>query len=336
VSYSYSRAKLEGVGLFLSIAGSSRTGKTYTALRIAKGIASNTGKIACIDTEGRRMSHYANEFTFDVFNMPSPFNGSRFVEAAKGAQAEGYSVLVIDSFSLEWTGVGGVLAEHAKQWAAAGYNPKMSDIIWNRVKGPGSEHACMMNEFMQLTMPVIFCLRAKDVADHLGGGWKVEQDRRFMFEWTVGLTLHPDTPGMPRYDMVDAKKKPLWKVQDQHRQLFPEGQLIGEEAGAALQAWRNSAEARALGSAAVERPKRTLAEWLSDLEDDLAIASDQETIDARVSRDDVKGALHVGKETVKAKVAAVIEEARKRVGDTVPHFAKGAAEPGVVTREDAA
>ena len=279
------------------------------------------------------MSHYANAFSFDVFNMPSPFNGNRFVEAAKGAQDAGYSVLVIDSFSLEWTGVGGVLAEHAKQWAAANYNPKMSDIIWNRVKGPGSEHAGMMNEFMQLPMPIIFCLRAKDVPDHLGGGWKVEQDKRFMFEWTVGLTLHPDTPGMPRYDLVDAKKKPLWKVQDQHRALFPDGKLIGEDAGAALQAWRNSEAARALGSAAVERPKRTFAEWLADLEDDLSIADSQEAIDARAGRDDVKGALHVGKDTVKAKVGAVIEAARKRVGDAVPAFARGAVADGMVTRD---
>ena len=91
---------------------------------------------------------------------------------------------------------------------------------------------------MQLTMPIIFCLRAQEVPLHLGGGWKVQQDKNFLYEWTVALTLHPDTPGMPRYDMVDAKKKPLWKVQDQHRHLFPEGQLITAEAGAALQAWR--------------------------------------------------------------------------------------------------
>lgn len=292
MTYSFRPATIEGVGLFIAIAGGSRTGKTFTALRLAKGIAGPNGKIAAIDTEGKRMSHYSDRFAFDVWNMPSPFNGLRFLEAARGAQEAGYSALVIDSFSLEWSGSGGVLYEHARQWKAVDYNQKQSDRIWNRVKGPGSEHREMMDGFIQLTMPIIFCLRANDVADHLGGGWKVDQDKRFIYEWTVGLTLHPDTPGMPRYDMVDAKKKPLWKVQDQHRHLFPEKQLITEEAGAALQAWRNSKDARALGSAAVQTErKKTVSEWFEDLEETMADAQSVEAVEAIIERDDVQKAL---------------------------------------------
>ena len=328
MSFSFEQAKLEGVGLFIAIAGSSRTGKTYTALRIAKGIAGATGKIAAIDTEGRRMSHYSKEFRFDVYNMLSPFGGMRFVEAAKGAQAQGYSVIVIDSFSLEWSGVGGVLAERERRWAAVNYATNKSDGIWNQVKGPGSEHRLMMNEFMQLTIPIIFCLRANEVADHLGGGWKVEQDKRFLYEWTVGLTLHPDTPGMPRYDMVDAKRKPLWKVQEQHRSLFPEGKLIGEEAGAGLAAWRNSNEARSAGSDAVGERRRTYADWLADLESDLDDAVSEEEVNAIWSRESVKKAFEKGSDSVKARLNQIIKGALDRVTAVeVPGFALGA-EPG--------
>lgn len=312
MTFSFRPAVREGVGLFVAIAGSSRTGKTYTALRLARGIAGPSGRIAAIDTEGKRMSHYADEFRFDVDNMLSPFNADRFVERAKGAQEAGYDVLVIDSFSLEWSGAGGVLAEHSRRLEAKGGAQKESDRIWNQVKGPGSQHKLMMDSFLQLTIPVIFCLRAHEVADHLGGGWKVDQDKRFLFEWTVGLTLHPETPGMPRYDIVDAKKKPLWKVSDQHRHLFPERKLIGEEAGAALAAWRNSLEARSTTSAAPAERKQTFAEWLAELEEDLTEADSLDLVEARLGRDDVKKVQEVGNAAVKARVDEAARKALAR------------------------
>jgi hypothetical protein len=239
---------MTGVGLFVAIAGTSRSGKTKTALRLARGIAGPDGKIAAIDTEGRRMSHYSAEFDFDVFDMQSPFSAERFGEAAKAAEDAGYAVMVVDSFSLEWSGIGGVLDLYDTYFAAAGHQQTKSDICWARAK---AKHKRMKDDLIQRTMPIIFCLRAKEVPVHLGGGWKVEQDKMFIFEWTVGLTLHPATPGMPRYDIVDSKKQPLWKVNAEHRGIFPEGKLIGEEAGAALQAWRNGEEARKAGSSAV-------------------------------------------------------------------------------------
>lgn len=324
MGFEFRPARLEEVGLFIAIAGSSRTGKTYTALRLAKGIAGASGKIAAIDTEGKRMSHYSKEFDFDVFNMLSPFNADRFVEAARGAQEQGYSVMVIDSFSLEWSGVGGVLAERERQWAAVQHKPAMSDLIWNRVKGPGSQHKNMMNEFLQLTIPIIFCLRANEVAEHLGGGWKVEQDKRFLYEWTIGLTLHPATPGVPRFDMVDAKKMPLWKVPDIHRHLFPEKQVIGEDAGAALQAWRNSADARSAGSAAIKTERKpTVGEWLEDLKETLDECPTEEAVDAIAARYDVAEALNAAPDKVRAKINELVKAALGRV-TAVPSFARGA------------
>lgn len=255
--FEFRPAKLEGVGLFIALAGGSTTGKTLTALRLARGIAGPHGKIAAIDTEGRRMSHYSNDHSFDVYNLRSPFHPFRFAEAAKGAEEAGYSCLVIDSFSLEWSGLGGVLAMYDEAFKAKGSQDKYKDICWSIAKAP---HKLMINDLIQCTMPIIFCLRANPVSKHLAGNvdgrWKVEQDKKFLYEWTVSLTLHPNTPGMPRYDMEDFQGKPLWKVQEQHRHIFPEGKLIGEEAGAALQAWRNSGAARKMGSKAVE-PERT-------------------------------------------------------------------------------
>lgn len=309
-------AEMDGVGLFIAIEGSSRTGKTFTALTLARGIAGPNGRIAAIDTEGKRMSHYKDKFLgadgtpFDVWNMPPPFSGDRFVDGARAAQEAGYACMVVDSFSLEWSGAGGVLAEHARQWAALNHDPKKSDQVWNRVKGPGSQHKLMMDSFLQLTMPVIFCLRTNEVAPHLGGGWKVDQDKRFLYEWTVALTLHPDTPGMPRYDMVDAKRKPLWKVQEQHRHLFPEGKLITAEAGAALQAWRNTDTARASTSVNRQPDPPTPAEIAAHLVERFDALETRQAHDAMMADDLVRRQVDwLGKKH--PELAAQVDVARK-------------------------
>jgi hypothetical protein len=247
---------MDGVGTFITLGGYSTSGKTLSALRLAKGLAGDK-KIAAIDTEGKRMSHYLDRFKFDVVNMRSPFDGKRFADLAKEAEDAGYGAMVVDSFSLEWSGVGGVLSLYDEFFAKTNFNQKLSDVCWSRAK---AEHKRMANEFMQLTMPVIFCVRAKRVPIHLcknnadkapGGAWKIEQDKTFIFDWTVGFVLHPDTPGKPRYDMVDFENRPLWKCNPDHRAMFPAGEFITEEAGEALRKWRFGEQARKGGSAAV-------------------------------------------------------------------------------------
>ena len=350
-SVCFEPAELSGVGLFIALAGPSRSGKTKTALELARGIAGPAGKIACIDTEGRRMTHYKNDYLntagepFNVYNMPSPFTGLRFLEAARMAQASGHDACVIDSFSLEWSGTGGVLAEHAlamgeaeqsirrandaserpePEWKIEQKIRRRSDACWNRVKGPGSSHRDMMDGFIQLTMPVIFCLRANPVAPHLlkkgmEEGWKVDQDKRFLFEWTVGLCLHPDTPGMPRFDMFDAKNDPLWKVQEQHRHLFPEGKFITTAAGAALQAWRNSDAARSSVGATLDTRKANSPEDIAaGIVEAVKAAASQEQLDGVLDEEKISRQISWLKDKrpdLAKEVTAAIKEAIERVNE---------------------
>ena len=95
------QAVCDGFGLFIALAGGSTSGKTYTALRLARGIAGPGGRIAVLDTEGGRTSHYAPEFHFFEHRMQEPFAPPRFAEAAKSAEENGFACLVIDNFSLE-------------------------------------------------------------------------------------------------------------------------------------------------------------------------------------------------------------------------------------------
>src|SRR5487761_2572116 len=96
--------------LRMAIAGPSGSGKTYTSLEIAVGLAQGRG-IAVIDTERGSASKYADLFTFDVLELDS-FHPERYIEAIEAASAAGYAVLVIDSLSHGWNGVGGALELH--------------------------------------------------------------------------------------------------------------------------------------------------------------------------------------------------------------------------------
>ena len=95
--------------LRLALAGSAGAGKTFTALTLATRIAEQEGKpIALVDTEHRSASKYADLFSFDTQELDT-FHPKRFIDAIHEAEQGGYGVLVLDSLSHAWNGVGGLL-----------------------------------------------------------------------------------------------------------------------------------------------------------------------------------------------------------------------------------
>ena len=96
-------------------------GKSYGALRIAKGmikaISKETGndeRIAYIGSEGSRDKYYADEFDYDLLQLSAPFTPESYIDAIDEAIDAGYKVLVIDQISAEWSGKGGLLEVHSK------------------------------------------------------------------------------------------------------------------------------------------------------------------------------------------------------------------------------
>src|SRR5689334_8290331 len=102
-NFSFRPAVREGVGLLIGLAGSSGSGKTYTALRLASGMAGDK-PFAVIDTEAGRAKHYADQFTFHHGDLTPPFSPARYSEAIKAADEAGYPVIVVDSCSHEHAG----------------------------------------------------------------------------------------------------------------------------------------------------------------------------------------------------------------------------------------
>lgn len=100
----FQKAERRQVKVKLGVTGPAGSGKTFSALRLAKGIAGD-GKVAFIDTENGSASLYSDRFDFDVLNVEAPFTPDKYVEAIKAAVDAGYKVAVIDSFSHAWEAV---------------------------------------------------------------------------------------------------------------------------------------------------------------------------------------------------------------------------------------
>lgn len=105
--------------LRLALTGPAGSGKTWTALEIARHLLPEGGKIALIDSEHGSASKYADVFDFCVVEL-TDHHPERFIEAIKAAQAEGFDLLIIDSLTHAWDGHNGIL----EQVDRAKNNPK--------------------------------------------------------------------------------------------------------------------------------------------------------------------------------------------------------------------
>lgn len=111
----FQRATKAQAKLRMAIYGPPGSGKTYTALLLACGLAGPGGRVAVIDSERGSASKYADLFSFDTCQLgtdprdATPFHPARYEAAIESASREGYAAIVIDSLSHAWSGKGGVL-----------------------------------------------------------------------------------------------------------------------------------------------------------------------------------------------------------------------------------
>ncbi|WP_441253683.1 AAA family ATPase [Bradyrhizobium sp. 613_E4_N2_2] len=192
------KAQREGARLVIGIAGISGSGKTYTALQLAYGLANNdASKVGLLDTENKRGSLYAdilrddqnNVQEFLVGDLDAPFSPQRYIDAIQAFQKAGVEVLVIDSVTHEWEGIGGC-HDIAKP---PGINLKMDK--WNDAK---AEHKRFMNVLLASNMHIIVCIRARNKVKPVKVNGKTEfedqgvlpvQEQNFMFELTVSMMM---------------------------------------------------------------------------------------------------------------------------------------------------
>lgn len=108
------KAERRKAKLRVGASGPAGSGKTYSALLIARGIASAWEKIVLIDTENGSGELYSDLGPYNVLPLSAPYSPERYIEAIRVAEESGAEVIVIDSTSHEWDGKGGCLELNEK------------------------------------------------------------------------------------------------------------------------------------------------------------------------------------------------------------------------------
>jgi hypothetical protein len=299
MSFTYTKAERQKIGGLIGISGPSGSGKTRSAFHIAKGLANGSGSIACIDTESGRALHYAPKpgqkadsskgtFDFHHVDFEPPFTPERYVEAIRFCEGNGATVIIFDSTSHEWAGEGGCAdmqaqeAERMAKAAAAKTGRAWESMVeamtapaWSK---PKQRHKRMVSKLLQSRAHLIFCLRAEEkikIVDRkvVPIGFQPICEKSFPFELTCSMMLHPNNPGCPDYGLP-------YKLNDELQSIFPDGQRIGDEAGARLRGWLETG---------VERPASDkIADGVRDLIEEIQDAADMAALQEITSRARVK------------------------------------------------
>ena len=227
----------EGARLVVMLCGVSGCGKTKTALELAYGMVGGDGKkIGFLDTENGRGKLYADDYKSPYLygELKPPFSPARYIQAIEEFSKTGVEVLVIDSGSHEYEGIGGCI-----DIAEAG-NPRLPN--WNKAKG---EHKRFMSALLNSPMHIILCLRAREKAKpekhvvdgrektvYVDMGLQPITEKNVVFEATVSLMLQNQ----------GTTQDPL-KVPAALQKIMGRGEgYITQQDGKALRAWVDGAK----------------------------------------------------------------------------------------------
>lgn len=181
------KAKRENIWVKALLAGPSGSGKSYTALRVATGMARKANsRVAAIDTENGRIRYYANEFDFDDMTLDEPYSPEKYIEAIDEAVDAGYKVLIIDGISNEWAYCNEI---HDKM-------PGNSYTNWAKIT---PRHNAFMEKILQSPVHIIATVRGKDtyiledkngkqVPKKAGVGYAARTDTEYNYSVTFNLS----------------------------------------------------------------------------------------------------------------------------------------------------
>jgi hypothetical protein len=205
------KASRKKVKMRMNISGPSGAGKTYSALLLAFGITSDWNKIAVIDTENSSASLYEHLGAFNVIDLAAPFTPERYIEAIDTCVKAGIEVIIMDSSTHEWDGIGGCKDANEKLAAA-----KYKGNSWAAWSETSPRHDKFVEKVLQCPVHVITCTRSKmetvmtDDKKVKKVGMKDIQREGWEYELTLSLSLDRDThmalPSKDRTELFEGKQ----------------------------------------------------------------------------------------------------------------------------------
>lgn len=175
----------------LGLSAVSGGGKTYSAIKIAKGLSrGDLSKVAIIDTENGSADLYAHLGNYNVLTLQAPYTPERYVECIKSCEEAGMEVIIVDSITHEWNGKGGILEIHSSMTGNSFTN-------WSSLT---PRHQKFIDAILQSKCHVITTVRRKqdyDLSKDSNGKTKVEkaglkEETREGFEYELTANIELD------------------------------------------------------------------------------------------------------------------------------------------------
>lgn len=244
------KATREQIYTKIALMGSSGSGKSYSALRLAVGmqkklekLLGRPAKILMANTEGSRGLYYANEFEYDIADIEAPYTPEVFIELIDDAVEAGYDILIMDSVSPEWEGKGGCLEMHAM------LGSKVTD--WKSIS---PRHDKFLDAIEKSPIHIIATLKGKDQYEidkdekgkvsvkKLGLGTRQREGFEYRFTCTFSID----------------QKTHLASAQKDNTHIFENsaGELLSEAFGERIIDWANSSDIEPSKAYVVENTAR--------------------------------------------------------------------------------
>jgi hypothetical protein len=258
MTYSFRPAVRENTPLIIGIAGPTKSGKTYSAHRLAIGLVAAGSPIVMINAEGPRGHQYADKFKYLACDLTPPYRPTSYTEALQAAAKLTPGVVIIDSGSHMHDGPGGILEWHEEEVERISKgkdDDKARDranfAAWVKPKAAENEFIYAM---LEMKCPVILCLRAKEKIKLVPGkppedlGWQPIVGERVAFETIFTLMLPPFSKGVPELA--------LSQMREPFDAMVPKGKPIDEDLGRKLAEWARGASKPAPSTSSAH-PERT-------------------------------------------------------------------------------
>src|SRR5215218_7509912 len=145
------QASRKNAKIKMALQGPSGSGKTMGALLLSFGLCGEWSKIAVIDTENHSSELYAHVGNYQVLHLEAPFSPERYIEAIQVCEKAAIEVIIVDSISHEWEGIGGILEVHSNMAGNSYTN-------WSKLT---PRHNSFVQHMLQSPAHIIGCIRSK-------------------------------------------------------------------------------------------------------------------------------------------------------------------------------
>ena len=253
----------ETVPILACVYGPTGSGKTFSGLLLAAGIAGPNGLVGMVDTENKRGSLYADDpdirrampgGRYKRLDLRAPFSPERYTKALRALEAAGCTVAIVDSATHEWSGEDGCCDIAEKNKLAGMPNWAMAKLA----------HKRFLAYCLSSPMHIIFCLRAHEKVKPVKKGDLVSPDstERYDKSAVIPLGMLPDCEKNFVYESLVSLRvddgthlaHPV-KVPKMLAHVFPGKKLITVADGEAIRRWNDSAGVSSNTERIIERAR---------------------------------------------------------------------------------